>query len=367
MGDPRPIAVLPLRPSWYLIELVHNETPNLPEKQRPDHAPGHISGLRYAGCKQAVWIDLRTRAAPALCMPAAERRSRTRSRAGRDPLHRRLFLGIVDIAEGAGHRQHLPAVAIAHQAVPLVDTAFDVECIPLFRVSDVIDRNVIVLAPEEWNVGKPLPLSEHVARRGLALPFGHNPVLDPQTLAVAGVGPARDIPGGKKAGRASLEIFVHRHAAVDLQAGALGQLETWPYANADDHEVCRQGGAALELDAGTLDRGRRFLEMERDAVFLVNGANEFAEFAPQHALQRMAIRRHHVNFDLPRSQRGSDLEPDETCPEHHRAPRRFRFGDDRTRIGQRTQYVHVRLIGAGDIEADGLGAGREQQLIERHA
>src|SRR5262249_60764747 len=171
----------------------------------------------------------------------------------------------------------------------LFTTALDAECFPLSRLPEVIDRNVLVLPPEEWTVGKPLPLSEHVARRGLALPFGHDPVLDPQTLAGAGVGPARDIARGKDAGRAGLEIFVHCHAAVDLQAGALGQLETWPYANADDHEVCRQGGAALELDAGTLDRGRRFLEMERDAVFLVNGADEFAEFVPQHALQRMAI------------------------------------------------------------------------------
>src|SRR5262245_64356926 len=98
----------------------------------------------------------------------AEVRPQARSRVRCNALHRRFFLEIVDIAEDRGHRQHLPAVAIAHQTVPLVDTAFDVECIPLFRVSDVIDRNVIVLAPEEWNVGKPLPLSEHVARRGLA-------------------------------------------------------------------------------------------------------------------------------------------------------------------------------------------------------
>src|SRR5262249_21417777 len=66
------------------------------------------------------------------------RRPRARSRVRRTALNRRFFLEIAAIAEDRGPRQHLPAAAIAHQAVPLVDTAFDVECIPLFRVSDVI-------------------------------------------------------------------------------------------------------------------------------------------------------------------------------------------------------------------------------------
>ena len=63
--------------------------------------------------------------------------------------------------------------------------------------------------------------------------------------------------------------------------------------------------------------------MEYDAVLLVNGADDIAEFAPEHALQRPALRRHHMDLDLARPQRGGDLEADEACAEHDRAPRRF--------------------------------------------
>src|SRR5260370_22832500 len=206
-----------------------------------------------------------------------------RSGLGHNVLHQQFFLEIVEIAENRGHRQNLSVTTIARQAVPLVDTAFDIELTPLLRVSDVIDRTVIVLAPEERNIGKPLPLSEHVARRGLALPFGHDPVLDAQMLAAMGVGPARDIACGKDAGRAGLEIFVYHHAALDLQTGALGQLDARPHADADNHEVCGQDRAALELDVCALDRGCGFLKMERDAVFLVNCAAELPELAPHTA------------------------------------------------------------------------------------
>ncbi len=107
--------------------------------------------------------------------------------------------------------------------------------------------------------------------------------------------------------------------------------------------------------------------MEDDAVLLVNGADEITEFAPEHAFQRPAIRRHDMNVDFPCPQRRSNLEPDEACAEHDRAPRLLCFGDDRARIGERAQQVDMRLIGAGDIEANRFRPGSKQQLVERHA
>jgi len=42
MGDPRPIAVLPLRPSWYLAKLVDNETQTCPKNTNRTMLPSHI-------------------------------------------------------------------------------------------------------------------------------------------------------------------------------------------------------------------------------------------------------------------------------------------------------------------------------------
>src|SRR5258708_21899403 len=114
-------------------------------------------------------------------------------------------------------------------------------------MSDVIDRHVVVLAPEERNIGKPLPLSEHVARCRLALALGHHPVLDPQILAGVAIGPPRDVAGGKDARDAGLEIFVHGHASIGLESRTLGELDSRPHADADNDEVGRQCRPLLSL------------------------------------------------------------------------------------------------------------------------
>src|SRR5262245_44615220 len=186
-------------------------------------------------------------------------------------------------------------------------------------MADVVDRHVVVLAPEERNLGKSLPLAENVARCRLTLPLGHDPMLDPQILAGMGVGPARDVAGGKDSRHARFKVFIHRDAAIDLETGALSQLDSRPHPNADDDEVGRQCRAAFELDVSAIDRGCRLLEMEYDAVLLVNRAYEIAKFAPEHAFQRPALRCHDMNLDFARPQRGGNLEPDEARADHDRA------------------------------------------------
>ena len=75
---------------------------------------------------------------------------------------------------------------VFHRAIPCGDFTVDNELVPCRRMTHVIDRHVVVLAPEERNLGKPLPLAEHVARRRLALALGDHLVLDPEILAGAG-------------------------------------------------------------------------------------------------------------------------------------------------------------------------------------
>ena len=49
------------------------------------------------------------------------------------------------------------------------------------------------------------------------------------------------------------------------------------------------------------------------------------------------------------------------------ALRVLRRGDDRATVGERAQIVHVRQVGARDVETNRLGAGREQQRVVRAA
>jgi hypothetical protein len=52
-----------------------------------------------------------------------------------------------------------------------------------------------------------------------------------------GIGPPCDVAGSKDARDAGLEICVHGHAPVGLQAGTLGELDSRPYADANNDEV----------------------------------------------------------------------------------------------------------------------------------
>src|SRR6266446_8105885 len=54
------------------------------------------------------------------------------------------------------------------------------------------------------------------------LALSHHPVLDPEILAGAGIGPPRDVAGGKHARHAGLDLFVHGHPPVGLQVGVTG-------------------------------------------------------------------------------------------------------------------------------------------------
>ena len=81
--------------------------------------------------------------------------------------------------------------------------------VPVLGVADIIDRDVIMLAPEERHGVELLAAAEHVQRRGLALALGHDPVFDADALAAMRIGPARDVAGGEDFRRAGLEIVVH--------------------------------------------------------------------------------------------------------------------------------------------------------------
>src|SRR5687768_13766497 len=82
------------------------------------------------------------------------------------------------IPEDRGDRHRAAVLAIAHQPVPGADVADGLGAVPAFGVADVVDRHIVVPAPEERRLLVSLARSEHVHRRGLALPLGDHPMLD---------------------------------------------------------------------------------------------------------------------------------------------------------------------------------------------
>src|SRR5262249_18107543 len=145
--------------------------------------------------------------------------SKTRSCGGAQvrALHRGFLLEILDVTEDRGCRQHFAIAAKAHQAIASVDIALDVEAVPFLRVTDIVDRHVVMLAPEERHLTKALSLVKHVAGGSLPLTLGNDPMLNAQIFAGMRIGPARDVAGGEDSRRAGFKIFVHDDAAIDLE------------------------------------------------------------------------------------------------------------------------------------------------------
>src|SRR5262245_53340958 len=143
-------------------------------------------------------------------------RSRARSRSWSPdlPFHFRLCRKAFELTENGDDRQSSAVALVADRAILLFDVAVDVHGVPFFRVADVVDRDVVVLAPKEGDGVEALTRAQHVLRSGLALTLRDYPMLDADRLADAGIGPAGRIARGKSSGRAGLQMFVDQDSAV---------------------------------------------------------------------------------------------------------------------------------------------------------
>src|SRR3546814_8678115 len=94
---------------------------------------------------------------------------------------------------------------IGHGAIVRGGIAVDLDPIPSFGMADVVDHDVVMLAPEEGDRREAFSPAEHVACRRRTLPLGDRPMLDADIVAGLGVGPARDIACREDAGRARFE------------------------------------------------------------------------------------------------------------------------------------------------------------------
>ena len=178
-----------------------------------------------------------------------------------------------------------------------------------------------------------------------------------------GIGPPRDIAGGVDSRCAGLQVFVHDHAAVDREAGLLGEPGPRPHADANDHQIGRQRRSAFQPDLVPVDRSCRLFEMEDDAVLFVQFADEVADFTAEDALHRPPLGGHDMDLQLAGAQGRGGLEPDEARAHHDGVPRLLAFAMIARLSPSVRSIVDMRRRCAGNVEANRLGAGREHELV----
>src|SRR6266436_3457241 len=109
------------------------------------------------------------------------------------PLHRNFSLQARDIAIDRGNGELTPATPVVQQTILGGDIAVYGDLVPFLGVTYIVDRHVVVLAPEERHGIEDFALSQHVARGRLALAFRNHPVFDTNGLPGMRIRPARDI------------------------------------------------------------------------------------------------------------------------------------------------------------------------------
>ena len=93
-------------------------------------------------------------------------------------LHHDLGLKTFKVAKDRGDCGHTSVALKAEEAVFAHHISVDQDLVPRLRVTDIIDRDIVVLAPEKRHLGEGCALPKHVESRGLSLTLGDNPMLD---------------------------------------------------------------------------------------------------------------------------------------------------------------------------------------------
>src|SRR6185369_1439212 len=123
--------------------------------------------------------------------------------------HRRLSAQTLEIARNRCDGASAAIFLVGYSAITRIEASVHLNSIPLLSVTDVIDRHVIMLAPEEGDRIELVATAEHILRRGLALSFGDYPMFDANSFPGVRIRPAGGIASGEDSTHRGLEELVY--------------------------------------------------------------------------------------------------------------------------------------------------------------
>src|SRR5579863_5280029 len=215
------------------------------------------------------------------------------------------------VARGRRHRKHAACTPEGYAEVVRGERSVHLGRIPLIRVSHIVDGQVVVLAPEERDGVEPLTRSKHVHRRDLPLALSDHPVLDADALTGVRVRPPRNVACGEHSRSAGLQIFVHRHPAIDIQSGLLGQSDRGPHSRAQDQKIRIDDGAVAQGDPAAVHAADGVSQMESHAVRLVQRLDELSRRFAENTRHRHLLGADDVNLEAACAQRSGCFQADE--------------------------------------------------------
>ena len=148
-----------------------------------------------------------------------------------------LRLQILQVAEDRSDRARASTLPIADETIPAWDASIDRYLVPLLCMADVVNRNVVVLAPKEWRSDEGHALAKQIKGGDLALTFGDDPMFHSEVLSADRLRPPGNVASGEYARRAGLETGVDNDAAIHIETGAFRELNAGPDPDTRDDKV----------------------------------------------------------------------------------------------------------------------------------
>src|SRR6188474_148486 len=113
-------------------------------------------------------------------------------------------------------------------------------------MTDVMDVQIKMIAPEEWRSRERLARAENIARGGLTLALSDNPVFHADS-AGARIWPARNVARGKNSGNVRFQKLIYQHAVVSRDACLFNKTRVWANTNSNNYQIAVQFRPIVEL------------------------------------------------------------------------------------------------------------------------
>src|ERR1035438_6542995 len=97
--------------------------------------------------------------------------------------HRRLGLQVLQIPRDRCDSEGASPALIRHGAIPSTGISVDLDRIPMFGMPDIVNGDVVMLTPKEWNGIESFAITQNILCCRLPLTLSHHPVLYAYSLS----------------------------------------------------------------------------------------------------------------------------------------------------------------------------------------
>ena len=103
-------------------------------------------------------------------------------------------------------------------------------------MTNIMNVEIEMIAPEKWRQGEWLARSENITRGDLAMALRHDPMFHPDASR-ARIGPTRDIASRKNPRHVRLQKLIDQYTVVGRDARLFGDGDVWANADPNDHQI----------------------------------------------------------------------------------------------------------------------------------